>query len=81
MTGKVKVDEFITSKMMLEQINDAFEFMHHQVGRKYVKYWYSYLKNARNSYLNFQHQITPNKDTMLEYIKIQVLISHHFLRH
>ncbi|XP_046862194.1 alcohol dehydrogenase class-3-like isoform X2 [Xenia sp. Carnegie-2017] len=33
MTGKVKVDEFITSKMMLEQINDAFEFMHHQVGR------------------------------------------------
>jgi Zn-dependent alcohol dehydrogenase len=34
MAGKIKVDEFITSKMTLEQINDAFELMHHPVGRK-----------------------------------------------
>ena len=34
MAGKVKVDEFITSKMTLDQINDAFELMLHPVGRK-----------------------------------------------
>ncbi|XP_028402251.1 LOW QUALITY PROTEIN: alcohol dehydrogenase class-3-like [Dendronephthya gigantea] len=33
MAGKVKVDEFVTSNMTLDQINDAFELMHHPVGR------------------------------------------------
>ncbi|CAB4012427.1 Alcohol dehydrogenase class-3 [Paramuricea clavata] len=32
MAGKLKVDEFITSNMTLEKINDAFELMHHPVG-------------------------------------------------
>ena len=36
MAGKILVDEFITANMTLEQINDAFELMHHPVGRKYV---------------------------------------------
>ena len=30
------MDEFITANMTLEQINDAFELMHHPVGKKYA---------------------------------------------
>ena len=34
MAGKIMVDEFITSNMKLEQVNEAFELMHHPVGKK-----------------------------------------------
>jgi Zn-dependent alcohol dehydrogenase len=34
LAGKVKVDEFVTSNMTLDQINDAFELMRKPVGGK-----------------------------------------------
>ena len=34
LAGKLKVDEFITHTMPLEQINEAFDLMH--AGKRYV---------------------------------------------
>ena len=35
MAGKLKVDEFISGVKSLEQINEAFELMHHPVGTRW----------------------------------------------
>ncbi len=42
MSGKIMVDEFITHKMDLEQVNDAVKLM--RTGQWYLSHFFLYLK-------------------------------------